>query len=269
MLGKLVKNELKSYRFSFGIMFLAAVIFTVFMKIICMLPYQTEIKEMIQVFDFYAYYYLIMIVSVAAQILVIIRFYTTMVGDRGYLTWTLPAKSSTILWAKIIGGGLWEILATIVIFVLFAIYCVGNYWVGMEDVTEELLWTLQEIFGAFEPKYIVSILLAVITSFVWSFVPLMLIYLCMAVGQLFGKWRILASIGCYFVIMILLQILTVVGMVCMFVASDSFINIDFTDVSGFAIVNGCFLVMILIGCGIFAIEFAITNGLFKKHLNLE
>ena len=56
MLGKLVKNELKSYRFSMGIVFLAGFIFTIFMKIICMLPYQYEIREVIQVLGFYGYY---------------------------------------------------------------------------------------------------------------------------------------------------------------------------------------------------------------------
>mgnify|MGYP000717205230 CR=1 FL=1 len=57
MLGKLVKNELKSYRFSMGIVFLAGFIFTIFMKIICMLPYQYEIREVIQVLGFYGYDY--------------------------------------------------------------------------------------------------------------------------------------------------------------------------------------------------------------------
>lgn len=131
MLGKLIKDELKSYRFPFGIIFLTGLIFTVFMKIICMIPYQGEIRAMIQIFAAYGYYFIIMLIGVAAQVLVIIRFYSTMVGDRGYLTWTLPATSSMHIWAKLIGGMLWRILAavvTIVLFVIFFLEVIGHLW---------------------------------------------------------------------------------------------------------------------------------------------
>lgn len=175
MLGKLIKNELKSYRFSFGIVFLAGLVFTIFMKIICMLPYREGVKEIIQSLGFYAYYYLIMLINVAAQVLVIIRFYSTMVGDRGYLTWTLPAKSSTILWAKIIGGGLWEILAAVVTYVYLAIFFAGNYWVN--GFMEEMKWMFRELSEVFQPEYSITVLWAVVAIFIWSFVPLMLLSL--------------------------------------------------------------------------------------------
>lgn len=268
MLGKLIKNELKSYRFSFGIVFLAGLVFTIFMKIICMLPYREGVKEIIQSLGFYAYYYLIMLINVAAQVLVIIRFYSTMVGDRGYLTWTLPAKSSTILWAKIIGGGLWEILAAVVTYVYLAIFFAGNYWVN--GFMEEMKWMFRELSEVFQPEYSITVLWAVVAIFIWSFVPLMLIYLCMAIGQLFGKWRILASIGCYFILMILIQIVTVVGIVLIsFTTVSVSLDVFSMDLSGFAIANGICTILVVVGAGAFAGLFAITNSIFKKHLNLE
>lgn len=269
MLGKLVKNELKSYRFSMGIVFLAGFIFTIFMKIICMLPYQYEIREVIQVLGFYGYYYLIMLVGAAAQVLVVIRFYSTMVGDRGYLTWTLPAKSSTILWSKIIGGSLWEILAAVVTYVYLAIFFVGNYWVD-NFIDDELTWMLKDMLDAFQPRYMVTVILVVAAILLWSIVPLLLIYLCIAIGQLFGKWRILASIGCYFILMILLQIVLVVGIVLVTGAAVAISPGQYiADLSGFAFLNGLFAVLDVIGIAGFAALFAITNFIFKKHLNLE
>ena len=141
MLGKLIKDELKSYRFSFGIMFLTGVIFTIFMKIICMLPYQGEIKAVVQIFAAYGYYFIIMLISVAAQVLVIIRFYSTMVGDRGYLTWTLPVTSAMHVWAKLIGGMLWRLLAGIITIVLFVIFFLGDYWAFMNGtITSNMIF---------------------------------------------------------------------------------------------------------------------------------
>lgn len=269
MLGKLVKNELKSYRFSMGIVFLAGLVFTIFMKIICMLPYREEIREVIQIIGFYGYYYMIMLVGVAAQVLVIIRFYSTMIGDRGYLTWTLPAKSSTILWSKIIGGGLWELLAAVVTYVYLAIFFAGNYWV-YNFIDDELMWMLQDIADAFKPEYLITVILAVAAILLWSVVPLLLIYLCMAIGQLFGKWRILASIGCYFILMILLEIVLIVGIVLVAGAAVAVSPSPYVaDISGFAFLNGLFGVLDVIGVAGFAALFAITNFIFKRHLNLE
>lgn len=268
MLGKLVKNELKSYRFSFGIVFLSGFVFTIFMKVVCMLPYQEGVKELIQSLGFMAYYYLIMLVGVAANVLIIIRFYSTMVGDRGYLTWTLPAKSSTILWAKLIGGGLWEILAAIVTYIYLAIFYAGHYWV--DSMTEEMTVMFRDLFDSFEPQDIVIVILAVIAIFIWSFVPILLIYLCMAIGQLFGKWRILASIGCYFVIIILIEIVMVLGIVVLSLALvDVSPDIFLIDLDAYTVINGVLVILAILGAGAFAALFAITNSLFKKHLNLE
>jgi len=275
MLGKLIKDELKSYRFPFGIIFLAGFIFTVFMKIICMLPYQQEAREVIQIFVAYGYYFIIMLIGVAAQVLIVIRFYSTMVGDRGYLTWTLPASSSTHIWAKLIGGMLWQILAGIVTIVLFVIFFIGNYWVFLDymeiDFKGEMLGeVILEIMKSFKPEYMIPVILGILAFVVWSVLSTLLIYMCIAVGQLFGKWRIPASIGCYFIIMICMQILSVMGVVMLSMSNIFFVDTNFNiDVSGVTAFSGVLAVMLLIGAGIDAILFAVTNHIFKNHLNLE
>lgn len=275
MLGKLIKDECKSYRFPFGLVFLTGVIFTIFMKIICMLPYQQGIKEFIQAFSAYGYYYIIMLISVAAQVLIVIRFYSTMVGDRGYLTWTLPVSSSTHIWAKLIGGMIWQLLASIVTIVLLVIFYAGDYWMWSEDIRAEFNGVtigeiVSELMDLFKAEYLIPIVLAILAMIAWSVMSFLLIYMCMAVGQLFGKWRILASIGCYFVIMIGLQVISVIGVILISMGGAFFENVNFNfDLSGVAIFSIIFGIMFLVGLGIDAILFAVTNNIFKKHLNLE
>lgn len=269
MLGKLVKNEIKSYTFPFGIMFLAGFIFTIFMKVICMLPYQEGIREMVQLFGFYGYYYLIMVIGFAAQVLIVIRFYSTMVGDRGYLTWTLPASSSTHIWVKLIGGVIWKIISTAVIILLVGIFIVGDYWTMMGDIKIELEGFL-ELFENFKPEYIIPIVLAVVAGFIWSVVPQILFYLCISIGQLFGKWRIPASIGCYFVIVIALQVVFVIGIVILSIFGVSVVDFNlFANANAILVISMIIIIFALIGVGLSAIMFAVTNSIFKKHLNLE
>lgn len=280
MLGKLLKDEFKSYYMPLGITFLAGIIFTIFMKIICMLPYQAEVKEVVQGLSFYLYYFVIMMIGVAAMVFVIIRFYSTTVGDRGYLTWTLPVKTSTQIWAKLIGGMLWKIIASIGILLLFFIFLVGKYWVIWDafemDVTlnEADIYVLsegiKELLGMFKPEYLIPMFLVLITILIYQIMPQLLIYFCIAIGQLFGKWRIVASVGCYFIIMIVMEILMIAGVAIMTVGGVSAASVGFFEnMSVVGIINFVLGIMIVVGMILSVVFFMLTNMIFKKHLNLE
>lgn len=280
MLGKLFKDEFKSYRMPFGITFLAGIIFTVFMKLVCMLPYQKDIKSMIQSIGFYGYYYIIMLIGVAATVFVIVRFYSTMVGDRGYLTWTLPAKSSTIIWSKLLAGVLWKLIATIGVLVLFGIFVVGNYWVFWDDFSMDITLNethvdvlreiISELLGMLRPEHLVPICLGLLTVVVYEVMPQLLVYFCISIGQMFGKWRIVASIGCYFLIMIVMEILMIAGIAVMVIGGVSADSVGFFErMSVVGIINFVLTIVLVVGILLAVLFFALTNWIFKKHLNLE
>ncbi len=270
MLGKLLKNEIKSYGFSMGITFLAALVITLLMKVMCMLPYHSDFKMFVQTITSSLFYYVSMAVVFAAQILVVVRFYTTMVGDRGYLTWTLPAKSSTILWSKLIGGGLWYFLSVIVVMLCLVLFFVGSYWdVGfeVEMMRESFGEMFAEIAEVFEILYIIPIILYILSCIVFSFIGFMMFYFCIAIGQMFGKWRILASIGTYFALMFITYIASIIIMIVSM--GGVFVLEDFVEQSPFLFITMLMLVLLLASIAIFAGIFAITNRIFAKHLNLE
>lgn len=270
MLGKLIKDEVKSYRFSFGIIFFTGIIFTIFMKGICMIPYKGEAKSVVQAFAILGYILILAVMGIAAQVLVVIRFYSTMVGDRGYLTWTLPATSATHIWSKLIGGTLWKTLAIVVMIVLLVIFFAGNYWIWYDELgastTDMILREIaNDIRQNVDTTDIIIMVLQLISGIVWSATALLLIYMCIAIGQLFGKWRILASIGIYFAIVIALQIISTVGVVLLALVQRE--NYEVTYNTTQDIVYS--MVSIIIGIAASAGLFAITNYIFKKHLNLD
>ena len=143
MLGKLLKRELKSYRLQVGITFLVAAIITVFMKVISMLPMQDpEGKVFLQMFTYMGYTYLIALVGFALQIFVITRFYNTMLSDRAYLTFTLPVKTSTHIWSKLLGGVIWQLIGSVFVILCQIFFQAGHYWT--QEVTE-----VKDMIGVF------------------------------------------------------------------------------------------------------------------------
>lgn len=283
MLGKLLKNELKSYRFSYGIILLTAVLVTLCMKIVSLLPYQRDVKIFVHALTGYGYYYIILIANVAALVLTIIRFYSTMVGDRGYLTWTLPASSETHISVKLIGATLMRMAVGIVTIILMLFFYSGRYWGFYEEfqsefggldtgnlVIEMFQGMLLDLFGEFEAKYILTIFIVLLVGLFSLILPMLLFYLCIAIGQLFGKWRILASVGAYFGIMLILQIAMIVGMILILIPTADNPNFQFfSKVSEFAAINIVLLAILFLQVVGVAIFFALTNWIFKKHLNLE
>ena len=268
-----------------GVVLLAGLIFTVFLKVICMIPYQQEEVEItVQSLGIGVYIMVICLMAFAVQILMIIRFYSTMVGDRGYLTWTLPASSYQHIGAKLLGSVIWKLLVGLGMLVMLVIFFVGKYWFWMEDLTgsnmydvsniDIIKWIIQniiqEIWGTIKPEDILMICIQGLSAFIWSLTALLMIYMCIAIGQLFGKWRILMSIGSYFGIMILLEIVGTVAITVMAWYSDSRAGMKQTMVLGYPTgVWGTTIGSLLGGLVTGLVLFFITNYIFKKHLNLE
>lgn len=270
MLGKLLKHELKSYRLQVGITFLVTAIITVFMKVISMLPIQDpDGKIFLQMFSYMGYTYLIALVGFAIQIFVITRFYNTMLSDRAYLTFTLPVKTSTHIWSKLLGGVIWQLIGSVFAILCQTFFRSGHYWTQEVTEVKDMMKVWAGYMPDFKAKYMVTIVLAVLLVLVWNVIPVLVVYMCMAIGQLFGKWRIFASIASFIVLVIALYVLLIAGVMSLIVF-DTNISFDpLVNASAYAIINivlGTILVVSLIAG---AICFAVTNRLFDKHLNLE
>ncbi len=270
MLGKLFKHEMKSYCLPAGITLLAGVVVTLLMKIISLLPVADENgRYLLQMLSFYGFYYLIALVGVAMEVFVVVRFFNTMVADRGYLTFTLPVKTSTHIWSKLFAGVLWQLIASAFVMISRLLFMAGGYWCDEIQELKDIFHELSDVLPEFQAKYIVTILLAVLLIIVWNFVPFLMIYMCIAIGQLFGKWRIFASIASFFILVICLYIVGIAGIMSLVVAAPDVSFDFFANASAYAIVNGVVGTMLGVGVIAFIVFFAITNRLFDKHLNLE
>jgi hypothetical protein len=104
---------------------------------------------------------------------------------------------------------------------------------------------------------------------VFMVVSQLLIYFCIAIGQLFGKWRIVASIGCYFLIMIFMEVFASFGIAALLVGGNPVAYLGIEKMSGIGMISVALTFGIVIGLILSAAFFLLTNMIFSKHLNLE
>lgn len=278
MLGRLLKHEFKSYGFSMGIIFLAGGLMALFMKILSMLPYNDNARDGIQMLMVFGFVLVMLLMNIAVQVMIVVRFYSTTVSDQAYLTWTLPAKTSTIIWSKLLGGLFWRLICVAVIAVIGVIFFTGSYWLWHEELTGMFFYgditpgmmlheAIKELAGNVSSKEIAGFVLYYISAFIWSIAGLLLIYMCIGIGQLFGKYRVVASIGFYFLIMIVVQIISTIGVAVISGISYNVSNSDSVLMGRYGFIPSIISLAVALIASV--VIFVITNILFDRHLNLD
>ena len=104
MLGKLLKHEIKATSREYLLLYGAFLIITIFNKIF--LEVNTGRRNtMISIFQnifMAAYVLMCMTIFIVTIILIIRRFYKNLLGDEGYLMFTLPVKTYELILSKLV-----------------------------------------------------------------------------------------------------------------------------------------------------------------------
>lgn len=281
MLGKVLKYEMKSLARPFTPLLLGFLVVTVLCKFSFVAAsagiVRTGLLNMISGIFMMFYVIYVIALCVMASVFIVMHFYKTMVSSRGYLSHTLPVKTSTLINAKLIAAILWFMIACVFLGLSFVIFALGN--VDMKDVwrffselpglLQLLSATLHEEFaGALNvPLLTVEILICILGGVLSG--PLM-IYASIAIGQLFLKHRVLAAVIAYFVIYMVLQIGTAVMMGAwgtgMFVFSP---GPEAGPEWGAMAIHSMMLFMMLLSVVPTILFYVVTNYIFSKKLNLE
>ena len=226
----------------------------------------------------FALFATILVASFFVTLFLVARhFYANLMGDEGYLTFTLPVTTNQIILGKTISGFCWMLINTIVIGIAFVIMLIfGAAYEGVInlDVLEVLGGFLKEVFS--EPSgvlFIVMLPLTILTSILNS---LLLVYVAIAVGGVFAvKHKVVAAVGAYFVISMVTGALnSVIGMLISATTALGFLDNIFLlgiyDLGGlFFSMNLTLIVNIVIAIATAAAYYAATHYLLSNRLNLE
>ena len=215
------------------------------------------------------YFLALCAMGVVTLVLLVYRFYRSLLSDEGYLTFSLPAGIHTQLWSKLICSAVWIIVAFIAL--MLSIVLVTS----PVELTRYVLSDMSGMFerfaeaygiGAFElVSFVLEVLLLMLLA---SLAACLTFYASMSLGFGFSDHKVLYSVLVFIGIGIVTQIASVsliaaVGVGLSSMPLDFVYRMDYLDYGHVFLLSMCALELIY--C---AALYAITAFSLKRRLNL-
>lgn len=206
-------------------------------------------------------------VCVMALVVCIERFRKNLLGDEGYLMFTLPVSVDEHIFAKLIVSSVWFIATWLVCMLAFALMFLCNLnlievnWSEISFVFGEI-WARLVDFGLLHVLgYFLEVLALVFVTCCGTCLQL---YCAMAIGYSFSNHKVLLSVVFYFVISMVLSFIQSFGMLFL-----NTLNIQpVQSISNAGVVHVVLLVLLVYMLVYAAIMYIPTRLLLKHRLNL-
>ena len=137
----------------------------------------------------------LMVTLASATVFGIQRFYKNLFTGEGYLTHTLPVTPANHLWVKVLTAVSFDILSVLVCLLAGAIATAGEVF---SEICKAAAYLVRQIPGDYIGHAAGWTAEVIVMFVVAMFGSHMLFYLCICLGQLFRKNRVLAAVGVYF-----------------------------------------------------------------------
>lgn len=268
MLDQLLKYEIKATARLFLPLYVAVFLFTFINRLIN--PFEkigNTLTSTVEGFNFFnmirmisGFLYFALIIAIIAMTLIIMiqRFYKNLLGDEGYLMFTLPVRSWQHIVSKLLVSLLWILLSFIVIMVSI----LGL--LGFKDAFPELV----TIFGLARSHLGDTVLFLIpISALIIAAYSIVTIYNALSIGHLFSKHRILASFGAYFAIYMVSQLVFTV-FVFLF-ANKLFVPLEKAPLPMPSQIAWIIVSLISVYALLGIANFIVANKILTKKLNLE
>jgi len=274
MLGKLIKHETRATSRIFLPLYGALLILTIFTKLVMAIgapdffseaASNNRVAEIILGISFTLYFILIVGICVMTMVMIIQRFYKNLFTDEGYLMFSLPVKTWELVLSKLLVGMIWSAVCTVMIVLTFFIFSLGTF--SMMELS-------QAIRSAYSMFYLqtgmeLNLFMAELALFILvnTVASILMIYVAIAIGQLFSQHRIVAAFGAYIVITIALQIIGSVFMAVLAIGNLENLVLNGRDAMTTIhwLINGSTVLNVLFGIAFYYG----TQSIMKKCLNLE
>lgn len=205
-------------------------------------------------------------VFVVALVLTIQRFRSNLLGDEGYVMFTLPVSTHQLVWSKLIVSTLWFVGAAIVDILAMVILAVNsNFFSDLVEVFPKLLETYNSYAVAHGALVLVEVFLLCV---VLSFNLCLRFYAPMAIGHSFDKHKMLLSVVFFFVLETAFQI---VGSVLFLVATPLLETVGHAldTAPPEMVLHGGLWFAILATVVYSAVLYVINHLMLSRKLNLE
>lgn len=261
MLRKLYLFELKASAQYFIALFAAILVMSVINSI--SLNLTQNAPAWVQGLLLFIQWLLISATSIVALVVIIRRFSKNLLGQEGYLMFTLPVSTHHNILAKLLAGMTWSLACSL-------IYIVSIFIVTL---------SLPEFFEALElfahflrsydiPPTLIFLQIAVV-SLLGMAGSILLIYLALAFGQIFNERKSLAATLFYIGAVIVLYTIFTIIAVSLSISFPDRLLAWLEGLSPFGISQVIFFVILAITLVLSAICYFFTHRLLHNKLNLS
>lgn len=203
----------------------------------------------------------------------IIRFYRNLFSGEGYLTFTLPVTPTQHLLVKLLAAVVINLLSLLGVFVSTCVILDTDMLLEIGKALIFLYKEVGEALGANRIHLTLYLVEMPILTVVSRFYQILVFYLCIALGQLFHKNRILIAVGMFFAYFLITQIIATVLSGALSIYLSNFRSIiellTFIGKHPYASIHIVFGVSMAIYVGMAILFFFLTRRIIRRKLNLE
>ena len=153
---------------------------------------------------YFAYFVVVFGIFCMTVFVIITRYSSSIYGNEGYLTNTLPLKPSQIILAKLINFLIWIFISYFVIFVSMFILFPFEFFIRNIIKDTEFYQDLNTIVKEFfSSKYIFISILQLIYNFFAHVQSILIIFLSIAIANLFKSYKVVVGVIAFFIISII------------------------------------------------------------------
>ena len=277
MLGKLIKHELRGS----GRTMLPFILVSLFLAVMAGLSmrameHQQEYSWFSILFGIVIFLFVagLMAVCIMSVVVVINRFRQNLLGDEGYLMFTLPVSVDQHIWAKLIVSAIWFLATalTCMLAVVLVLLCnVRTFDVNWSEVGY-VMGELGRVIREFGILHIVGYCLELLVMFFAGVcVSCLTFYCAMAIGYSFANRKVLLSVLAFFgldIFFSMVQSALIAALNGMPGVERFLDNLDLSQVGTAGSVHIVMLCWILYLAVYAAVLYIPTRLLLKKKLNL-
>ena len=213
-----------------------------------------------------AYVAFIVALFVVTLVVLIRRFYKNLLGDEGYLSFTLPVKVHSHIDAKLITTFMWEVISFIVSAFSIFIMTINKNTVQQFS---EFCMAVSRFFasnGAIASQLLIEVILVLIIGILACTLQ---IYASIVIGNLCSKHKMLAGFGAFVGFGIVQQIIGSTVLSNMIYNFTFSITHSSSTMASFYTMRSFLLVVIIFNLVFSVIFYFITEWMLRKKLNLE
>lgn len=207
----------------------------------------------------FLFYFLLLVATVViSSFYFIYWFYKNLFTDEGYLMHTIPAPSWMHITSKTVGMILWQVidLAVVVVCIFMLLFSFREFAEAFPQMMKYLsvfftYYMDLEAWGAIALSVLIFLLSIIVHG--------LSAFMCIAIGQLFNRHRILAAFIAYIILSIAVS----------FISSFIMIAVGYDTMGSDTYLRFSYLSELFSSLVLSVIYFIVTNYLISRRLNLE